>query len=269
MTLEQTSAGKGTGSKKPRKPPGPKPTPEQKAAAAAARDREKAEKKRIAEEKRRVAAAAKAEKARAEEQRKRDLAERAARVGSAEAFTAAIRKAVTSFNQLVALKDVAAQVDSADRKSFSAHWQKAIASTALPRGVSSLLVGTKTKSARKLFLVNQAVPAFADLASEAQPASSVSAARLSTPLKDRLLAEFDRLDEQSGGRFYVTLFDLRHALPEVSRSDFDAALQQLRKDWILSLTPAEGRQESVPANVREAGIVEQSKVLVYAARRET
>jgi hypothetical protein len=85
--------------------------------------------------------------------------------------------------------------------------------------------------------------------------------------EEALLSAFDMLDA-SGRGYYVALSDLRRALPGLSRAEFDRTIQKLRRDWVLTLDPAEGRHETVPRDVLDAGIMEQGRLLVYVARRE-
>lgn len=87
-------------------------------------------------------------------------------------------------------------------------------------------------------------------------------------LPERILAVFDELNAKRGHRNYVQLFEMREALPDVSRSEFDRAIDELRRRWVLTLDPAEGRHERVSPEVLDAGIQDQGSLLVYAARRD-
>ena len=78
-----------------------------------------------------------------------------------------------------------------------------------------------------------------------------------------ILDAFDALDM---GRNFVSLADLREQT-KLPRATFDAALQALRKSWVLSLDPAEGRHERVPQRVLDAAVREHGELLAYAARR--
>lgn len=84
----------------------------------------------------------------------------------------------------------------------------------------------------------------------------------------RVLAAFDKLDAETGNRNHVTLLDMRRAVPELSREQFDRAINELRRDWILTLSPAEGRHRRVPKEVLDAGIQEETMLMVYASRRD-
>jgi hypothetical protein len=86
--------------------------------------------------------------------------------------------------------------------------------------------------------------------------------------KDDILEAFDKLNAAGGGRYYVALVDLRAAVPGASRARFDDLVNELRRDWVLTLSPAEGRHETVPKRILDAGIVEQGRNLVYVSRRE-
>jgi hypothetical protein len=228
-------------------------------AAAEEKERKRLEKleqqRKAKEEKERAAAA---ERARLEAQ---------ARDGAL--FVEALKRARSDDNQLVALAEVVKHVPANLKTAFTAHWQQALESGALPSGVSSLRVKGAQSSVRKLLLLSDLSPAVQASSVKSSSSEGTPTGPSSASLKERLLTEFDRLNEANGKRYYVTLFDLRKALPDVSREAFDAALNDLRRDWVLTLSAAEGLHETIPAHVIEAGIVEQSRRLVYVARRES
>jgi hypothetical protein len=228
-------------------------------AAAEEKERKRLEKleqqRKAKEEKERAAAA---ERARLEAQ---------ARDGAL--FVEALKRARSDDNQLVALAEVVKHVPANLKTAFTAHWQQALESGALPSGVSSLRVKGAQSSVRKLLLLSDLSPAVQASSVKSSSSEGAPTGPSSASLKERLLTEFDRLNEANGKRYYVTLFDLRKALPDVSREAFDAALNDLRRDWVLTLSAAEGLHETIPAHVIEAGIVEQSRRLVYVARRES
>jgi phage gp29-like protein len=63
---------------------------------------------------------------------------------------------------------------------------------------------------------------------------------------------------------FINLRDLRRALPHLSREQFDAALQQLRREGRLSLSAAEGRH-GISEEERAAGIPEEKSLLLHAS----
>lgn len=77
---------------------------------------------------------------------------------------------------------------------------------------------------------------------------------------------FDRLDAQDGGYNFVKLLHLRNALPQYSRSAFDAGLEQLRKERRFSLEASEGLLVTLTDQERAAGIVESGRQLIYCKR---
>ena len=83
--------------------------------------------------------------------------------------------------------------------------------------------------------------------------------------RERFDAAFDRLDR---GHNYVLVYDLRQALPDLSRAEFDAALNHLRRQKLYSMDSADGRHVRLSAPQREAGIQEAGSNLVYVQRRE-
>ena len=77
---------------------------------------------------------------------------------------------------------------------------------------------------------------------------------------------FERLDAQDGGYNFVKLLQLRNALPQFSRSTFDAGLEQLRKERQFSLEASEGLLVTLTEQERAAGIIEAGRQLIYCKR---
>lgn len=187
---------------------------------------------------------------------------------SHDIFVEALTRARSKTNQLLKLEDVKKQVERAAQKPFLAHWKRRVDSGEVPPGVGTLIVKSGQASGRRVFLLSDVV-SNPVVDGGVQPKAASSGKAPSKVLKERMLSEFDRLNAKSDGRYYVSLFDLRGALDDVSRSEFDAALNELRRDWILTLSPAEGRHEIVPSHILDAGVLEQSRLLVYVTRRES
>jgi hypothetical protein len=78
-------------------------------------------------------------------------------------------------------------------------------------------------------------------------------------------AAFRQLDRQAGSHNFVSLVELRQSLP-VPREAFDAELRRLRLAGRYTLSAAEGRHGTSPAE-REAGIMEDGSLLLYVSRR--
>jgi hypothetical protein len=78
-------------------------------------------------------------------------------------------------------------------------------------------------------------------------------------------AAFAQLDRQAGAHNFVSLVELRRALP-YPRPVFDAGLHQLRREGRYSLSAAEGRHGLSDAE-REAAIPEDGALLLYASRK--
>jgi len=79
--------------------------------------------------------------------------------------------------------------------------------------------------------------------------------------------EFDRLDRASGSNNYVLVHDLRLALPQVDRSEFDACLRELRLARRFTMDSSDGRHVRLTPEQLEAGMREGGRLLVYVARR--
>jgi hypothetical protein len=88
-----------------------------------------------------------------------------------------------------------------------------------------------------------------------------------TEFEREFQAAFERLDIQSGNQNYVLLHDLRRALPGIPRVEFDARLNELRRNKAFSLDSADGRHVRLTPEQLDAGIREASSLLVYVARR--
>jgi hypothetical protein len=79
--------------------------------------------------------------------------------------------------------------------------------------------------------------------------------------------EFDRLDRASGNNNYVLLHDLRRAMPDMDRAEFDSRLRELRVAKLFTLDSPDGRHVRLTPEQLDAGIREGSSNLVYVARR--
>jgi hypothetical protein len=104
--------------------------------------------------------------------------------------------------------------------------------------------------------------------SSAPGASPTTAPR--PPARDFICAfreAFEQLDRRNGSTNFVKLAELRHALADFSREDFDAGLRQLRLDGLFALDSHEGLHGSLTHDEREAGVREAGSLLVYASRR--
>lgn len=87
------------------------------------------------------------------------------------------------------------------------------------------------------------------------------------PTADTFDAAFERLDRATGSHNFVSLVDLRRAMPW-DRATFDAELKRQRRAGRYTLAAAEGRH-GVTAEEREAGILEGGTLLLYVLRRAT
>jgi hypothetical protein len=82
---------------------------------------------------------------------------------------------------------------------------------------------------------------------------------------DAFARAFDELDRMSGGHNFVSLVDLRAALP-LPREAFDRGLQSLRHAGSFGLSSAEGRHGLTP-DERVAAIMEDGTLLLYVSRK--
>lgn len=84
------------------------------------------------------------------------------------------------------------------------------------------------------------------------------------PATHQIVRAFDALDD---GRNFVPIAHLREATL-LNREHFDKALAQLRRLWVFSADPAEGRHSKVPKALLDGGIREGRTNLVYLTRRD-
>jgi hypothetical protein len=78
-------------------------------------------------------------------------------------------------------------------------------------------------------------------------------------------AAFDRLRRDRPFNL-VKLSDLRRALPQFDRTQFDAGLKELRKARLFVLETFEGRHGHLSDDERSGAIREDGRLFVYAAR---
>jgi hypothetical protein len=149
---------------------------------------------------------------------------------------------------------------------FNEAIERGVAHRGLPLDVAWLLV----KGNPILFLME-------NLQSGTPPTVVRGGRMISTPVdrtatrRDRdfasaFLEAFDELDRRNGSTNFVKLADLRDALSEFSREEFDAGLRQLRLDRVFSLDSHEGLHGSLTHEEREAGVREAGSLLIYASR---
>jgi hypothetical protein len=152
--------------------------------------------------------------------------------------------------------------------------EEAIARGSLPHGVAWISKGDPL-----LFLVEHLRPADSRATTGADayatpahrdPAGDAPASNAHVPASEfvqAFRAAFEDLDRRNGSTNFVKLSDLRSALSEFSREDFDAGLRRLRIEGVFSLDSHEGLHGSLTDDEREAGVREAGSVLIYASRR--
>ncbi len=167
------------------------------------------------------------------------------------------------------------------QRPFKNHWKEAAPRGRLPRGVAAVA----TSRTLLLFLeanVLRRKQGDSSSSSAPEPGQRVgggTAVVTPTPLQgaagsrseisERILEAFAATDERLGGDNYVPLLELRKALPEVGRTEFDEALADLRRQRRLSLDASDGRHQRIDPEQLAAGILEEGQTLVYAQRRHS
>lgn len=105
-----------------------------------------------------------------------------------------------------------------------------------------------------------------DIAEEFSIGPQAGAAGSAQPgsFAERFDQAFRDLDTSSGGNNSVTVHDLRRAMPDLSRDEFDAALRDLRRKKLWSMDSADGA--GLSDEIRAAGIKEAGGNLTYVQR---
>jgi hypothetical protein len=110
-------------------------------------------------------------------------------------------------------------------------------------------------------------PAGAAVPPLAEPRGEISEIAAGGPdFAARLQAAFDELDRRKGSHNFVSLVDLRRAMPDVGREQFDAGLRQLRLAGRFTLSAAES-VHGIQPDQRDAGIEEAGTLLLYLSRK--
>jgi hypothetical protein len=102
------------------------------------------------------------------------------------------------------------------------------------------------------------------------PAATTTVKQPSASVRDfagEFARAFERLDRASGNNNYVLLHDLRRALPDIDRTEFDSRLKELRLAKLFTLDSPDGRHVRLTPEQLDAGIREGSSNLVYVARK--
>jgi hypothetical protein len=145
----------------------------------------------------------------------------------------------------------------------------------LPRGVGWV----EFKGEPLFFLTENVKPSASRAASPAtgpepaphrQPAQAARSSEDAFSPRDFMQAfraAFEALDRRNGSTNFVKLAELREALADFSRDEFDAGLRRLRMDGVFSLDSHEGLHGSLTDEERDAGVREAGSLLVYASRR--
>jgi hypothetical protein len=150
--------------------------------------------------------------------------------------------------------------------------EREIERQSLPEGVAWVV----TKGKRYLFLVENLRPSGSPPSRPAVSAPTpthrtevvpVPPAHAARDFAGAFRAAFEQLDRRNGSTNFVKLFDLRRALAEFSRDEFDSGLRKLRVDNEFSLDSHEGLYGSLTPEEREAGIHEAGSLLIYVSRR--
>lgn len=160
----------------------------------------------------------------------------------------------TPANQAFSLSELKAKLTTKLQKPFQEAVQRQLQEQMLPESVAWILI----RNTKKLFLLK-------DLHTRghvATPAATPQLQDFATAFGEA----FQQLDRQAGGHNFVSLLQLRQALP-FERETFDTELRKLRIAGQYTLSAAEGRHGVTPAE-QEGGILENGSLLLYVSWRQ-
>lgn len=166
-------------------------------------------------------------------------------------------------------------IPSAHREVFVAALHKAVETGTLPTGLGALQIAKKWVLFRLSDVRRQGAPAAVasktPASSEPPPpprestgSSSSSSATESFPQDFEWV--FSQIDNATGRRNFVKLLDLRSALSQYGRSEFDEGVRRLRVDRKFTLETSEGLHGAVSEQERQAAIVEAGSRYLYCSR---
>lgn len=127
--------------------------------------------------------------------------------------------------------------------------------------LESLLRGTQQGLAGGKSLSELGAPARAEYAATKAEKTAAASEHFRAKAKgepqsfaSRFDQAFHEIDAKSGGNNYVKVSDLRKALPDLSREEFDKALYDLRKQKVWSMDSPDGRHVRLTPDEMAAGI---------------
>ncbi|MCE9564504.1 MAG: hypothetical protein K8U57_20895 [Planctomycetes bacterium] len=131
----------------------------------------------------------------------------------------------------------------------------------LPTGVGCVLLSDGKAGGQNVFFSLEHLRAVRSAASP----SAESTPRVTDDFATAFDAAFARIDRERGSNNFVSLVNLRSALPSVSRETFDAGLQQLRRERRYVLTSDE-RYDGLTPEQQAAAIREEGEFLLHVSR---
>jgi hypothetical protein len=181
--------------------------------------------------------------------------------GSARLVPALLSLVRTADAAAVPIAGLIALLPKPGQKPFKASLTRAMDEGALPAGIGWITANTGRASAPLLFRLE-------DVRGGRPPAPAAVPAESPREPGDFAAAfdqAFARLDRQGGGYNFISLVDLRRALP-LDRTAFDAQLRKLREAGRYTLRVAEGR-DGISDEQRNAAIMEDGTLLLFVSRR--
>ncbi len=178
----------------------------------------------------------------------------------------------TSDNQAVEPKDLKKKLHKELQQPFLEAVRARLETNQLPPAVGCLVVKKKPL----LFLLQDAAHGLSALPirgaapspnGPGQPAAVQPVVMPALDFAQAFEDAFERLDRQKGSHNFVSLVDLRRAIP-CDRASFDAGLHQLRAARRYTMSAAEGRSGISPEE-QQAGVLEEGALLLFVSRKQS
>lgn len=169
----------------------------------------------------------------------------------------AMRQTRSETDQLLSPAKLKAKVDRQIQKAFEESIKRRASDGQLPPGIGRLM----QKKKPLLFLIGDIVSGNAECSGREQAPQTRPATDFARAFDDA----FQRLEKEGRSHNFVSLLDLRCALPFDSQA-FNAGLHELRRAGRYTLSAAEGRH-GISAEEQQAGIIEDGALLLYVSRK--
>ncbi len=174
-----------------------------------------------------------------------------------------LQSTVTAENQAISLTELKKNLDRRLKESFEKNVEEKAKQGSLPEQVG----GLRIKGKLHLFLWEtlQTAQSTEHASAPEQESAEPIPRALNGDFSTIFWQAFDRLNQETGSHNFVSLVDLRKAV-SCSVPEFDAGVQKLRQEGLLTLSAIEGRH-GISQEERRAAIQEEGSLLLFVSRK--